>query len=244
MNSWGVFAMLKINNWSSHQSYKDRRPPWIRFHKTMLDNYEFHSMSVNARALLPMFWLLASEDDDPTSGMIQDNYKKIAFRLRCAEKEIISAVMECMEAGFLQVIEKQSCIDSVHESLRDSTQTVTSETETETETYREEAEKNIGDFENFWILYGKIGNKQNALKAFNRIKGVDYETIIRGLSKYQEYCRALNQEQRFIKHASSWLNARGWEDEYTIQQHTVRKSPTADDNCTAGILLAIREYAQ
>lgn len=80
------------------------------------------------------------------------------------------------------------------------------------------------NFDNFWNLYGKIGNKQNALKAFNRIKGVDYETIIAGLGRYQNYCRAIKQEQRFIKHASSWLNSRGWEDEYGIAEQSITKS--------------------
>ena len=56
--------LLKVKDWSSFQSYKDRKPPWIRLHKSLLDNFEFQSMSANARALLPMFWLLASEDDD------------------------------------------------------------------------------------------------------------------------------------------------------------------------------------
>lgn len=125
--------MIKIKNWSSYQSYKDRKPPWIRFHRTMLDNYDFHMMSVEARALLPMLWLLASEDDDPTSGVIKDDCKKIAFRLRQTEKQIIEAILECKKSGFLEVTEKQRCIDSVHESLRDRNQTVTPETETETD---------------------------------------------------------------------------------------------------------------
>ena len=132
--------MIKINNWSSHQSYKDRKPPWIRLHKTMLDDYDFHMMSVSARALLPMLWLLASEDADPTSGKIQSDYKKIAFRLRCTEKEITQAVRECAENGFLQVIDKQPCIESVTKPYKDSLVSVTPETETETETETDKKE--------------------------------------------------------------------------------------------------------
>jgi len=213
--------MIKINNWSSHQSYKDRKPPWIRFHKSMLDNYEFHMMSVNARALLPMLWLLASEDDDPTSGLIKDNTKKIAFRLRCSEKEVTQAIKECVENGFVQVIEVQPCIESVTKPYVNSVVSVTPETETETETYSKEAEKEkeVGDFDNFWNAYGKIGNKQQAIKSYNKsIKGgTTHETIIRGLRNYQTYCRANNTEQRYIKHASTWLNNRGWDDDYTIR---------------------------
>lgn len=83
----------------------------------------------------------------------------------------------------------------------------------------------LSNFENFWIEYGKLGTKQKALKAFKKIKGVDYGKILEGLGKYQAQCRALATEQRYIKYASTWLNERGWEDEYPLpperssQQH-------------------------
>lgn len=94
---------IKINNWSSYQSYKDRKPPWIRFHKTMLDNFEYHAMSANARALLPMLWLLASEYKDPTAGIIDISYKKIAFRLRQPEDIIIATIEEIKGSDFITV---------------------------------------------------------------------------------------------------------------------------------------------
>ena len=123
---------LIMNNWSSLQSYKDRKPPWIRLHKTLLDNFEFHGMSVNARALLPMLWLLASEHSDPTSGIIESSIDKIAFRLRMSKKDVVRGIEEIVIAGFIQ--QKQSCSESVTKTLQDCTQTVTPETEAERET--------------------------------------------------------------------------------------------------------------
>jgi hypothetical protein len=124
--------MIKINNWSSFQSYKDRKPPWIRFHKSLLDNFEYQCMSANARALLPMLWLLASEDEDPTSGLIRDNNAKIAFRLRLPRQEVDEGVAEIEAAGFIE--QNQPCNESVTEPLRNGLESVTPETETETET--------------------------------------------------------------------------------------------------------------
>ncbi len=219
---------IKINNWSSYQSYKDRKPPWIRFHKSMLDNYEFHIMTSNARALLPMLWLLASEDDDPASGLIKDSHKKIAFRLRCTEEELISGIAECQENNFLEVIdqqenqtekplENQGCNETVTKPLQNGNETVTPETETETET---ETERTIVEnkFEEFWIKYGKIGNKQPANKSYNKQikKGVTHDEIIDGLERYQNYCCKLRTERKYIKHANTWLNQEGFRDEYTI----------------------------
>lgn len=125
----------RIKDWSSYQSYKDRKPPWIRLHKSLLDDYEFHRMSKNARALLPMLWLLASEDHDPVSGMLRIGYEKIAFRLRMDAQDVISGITECVAANFLEQIDEQGQL--VTEPLRNCHAGVTPETET----YREETEK-------------------------------------------------------------------------------------------------------
>jgi hypothetical protein len=135
--------MLRIKGWSSFQSYKDRRPPWIRLHKSLLDNYEFQMMSMEAKAILPMLWLLASEDEDPVSGCIRDGYKKVAFRLRVDEQTLIGAIQECEAAGFVEIIEaeKDSENQEVTYPLRNRHETVTPETETETETETEKRRK-------------------------------------------------------------------------------------------------------
>lgn len=83
----------------------------------------------------------------------------------------------------------------------------------------------INKFESFWSLYTPIktsdgfvakGNKQLALKAFTKaMKGASYETIIRGLEQYLTFCRENN---RYTKQASTWLNQRGWEDDYGANQ--------------------------
>lgn len=97
------------------------------------------------------------------------------------------------------------------------------------------------EFKDFWKVYGSVGNKESASIAFNKIKGIDYETIIRGLERYQAYARA-NAEWYSPQHASTWLNASGWESEWQYQDR--KPKPTADDNCTAGIILALREHAE
>lgn len=131
--------MFRVTGWSSFQSYRDRKPPWIRLHKSLLDSYEFQSMSVSARAILPMLWLLASEDEDPVSGLIRDRYEKIAFRLRCSPGEIRAAIDECVAAGFLESLSEEK--HNVTKKVRNRNETVPPETETETETEGEGAQK-------------------------------------------------------------------------------------------------------
>ena len=116
---------ITVKSWLDFQHYKDRSPPWIKLHKSLLDNYEFQCLPVASRALAPMLWLLASESND---GEIPSDMKKIAFRLRMTEKEVVEAMKPLIDAGFLVV---DSCL------LADCYQGATSETEVETEAEKE-----------------------------------------------------------------------------------------------------------
>ena len=87
------------------------------------------------------------------------------------------------------------------------------ETETEGEGEIPPNSPPAGDFEKFWAVYPKKVGKQAARKAFERIKGVPVETMIRAV----EYQRSTEQWRKnngeFIPHPTSWLNRGGWEDE-------------------------------
>jgi hypothetical protein len=118
-------------NWRDFQHYKDRNPPWIRLHKSLLDNYDFQCLPVASRALAPMLWLLASDSID---GKIDATPKRLAFRLRISERESIDALKPLIDNGFF--IMEQDASNMLAECLRDAVP------ETETETLqRTETEK-------------------------------------------------------------------------------------------------------
>jgi hypothetical protein len=133
--------MFRARNWDSFQSYKDRNPPWIRLHKRLIDDINFQKMNADARALLPMIWLLISEDADPVSGMLRLGYEELSFRLRQPEKIIKAAMQEIVKAGFLERIndDNTECYINDTEVLRNCHPET--ETETETETYTEADKK-------------------------------------------------------------------------------------------------------
>jgi hypothetical protein len=91
---------LTPRNWNNFQHYKDRAPAWIKLHKELLDDYEFQCLPVASRALAPMLWLLASEYDN---GVIEGDHKKLAFRLRMSEQEIIDALNPLISSGFFSL---------------------------------------------------------------------------------------------------------------------------------------------
>lgn len=102
-------------NWRDFQHYKDRNPPWIRLHKSLLDNYDFQCLPVASRALAPMLWLLAS---DCVDGQIDADPKRLAFRLRTTEREVIDALKPLIDNGFFVV--DQVAINVLAECLRDA----------------------------------------------------------------------------------------------------------------------------
>jgi hypothetical protein len=73
---------MKIKNWSKFQHFKDRKPPWVKLYRDLLDDIEWHELDPIAAKVLVMLWLIASEDE----GSIPPN-KQLAFRLRMSEKE-------------------------------------------------------------------------------------------------------------------------------------------------------------
>jgi hypothetical protein len=119
---------MKIKNWTKFQHFKDRRPPWVKLYRDILDDLEWHELDPLAAKVLVMLWLIASEND----GCIPDN-KTLAFRLRLTEiktKEILIKLSHWLE---------QEDINSISNGYQvDSTET---ETERETEVEKEKETK-------------------------------------------------------------------------------------------------------
>jgi len=117
---------MRIKNWTKFQHFKDRRPPWVKLYRDILDDLEWHELDPFAAKVLVMLWLIASENE----GQIPDN-KTLAFRLRLTEvktKEIIIKLSHWLEQDDINKISKGYQIDLPERET---------ETELETETKRE-----------------------------------------------------------------------------------------------------------
>ena len=70
------------------------------------------------------------------------------------------------------------------------------------------------EFTQFWDTYPNKKGKQAAFKKWQTItKTTPPSLLIEGAKKYREATR--NQDPRYIKHPTTWLNAGSWEDDYT-----------------------------
>ena len=129
--------MFRVKNWNDFQHYKDRRPPWIKLHKTILEDRRWFALSHASKALAMCIWLLASEHEDPLSGLVTDDIEDLSFRSRQGDAEVAACIKELIKQGFIEQIN-----DDASNVLAERYQHATPETETEAEAEAEaEAEK-------------------------------------------------------------------------------------------------------
>ena len=115
---------LKIKGWSEFQHYKDRNPPWIKLHRTLLDDYEFSCLHDASKAHLMLIWLFASQQD----GAIPDDPKFLMKKLGLESEPNLKLFID---HGFLIV--EQDASNAIAPAA--------SEVRLETEAYKEETYK-------------------------------------------------------------------------------------------------------
>jgi hypothetical protein len=118
--------IIRPKNWKKFQHYTDRKPAWIKLHRDLLDDFEYHRLPVASKALAPLLWLLAAEHE---SALIDADHAKLGFRLRMNEFDVGDAVKPLIDAGFFEVVEP-----SASEVLARPERNGVSERETEEET--------------------------------------------------------------------------------------------------------------
>lgn len=113
--------MISIKNWHRFQHFKDRRPPWIKLYRDLLDDDEWFELDPLASKTLVMLWLIASEDNGNLPCV-----KKLAFRLRKTVRQVETTLCDLSHWLIRDDIVETSC------RCHDDTP--------ETETYKEEKE--------------------------------------------------------------------------------------------------------
>ena len=118
---------LKVKNWHKFQHFKDRKPPWIKLYRDILDDIFFHELDGDSAKVLFMLWLIASEND----GILPSN-KELSFRLRMNLKSMNSCISKLSHWLIQDDISLISDISAISAGYQDNR--LETETETETET--------------------------------------------------------------------------------------------------------------
>ena len=87
----------RIVNFNKFQHFHDRKPPWIKVYRDLLDNIDWFRLSPMAGKSLINLWLLGSES---FGNLPQDS--EIAFRLRLNLQELDAVMKELIKFKFVE----------------------------------------------------------------------------------------------------------------------------------------------
>lgn len=191
----GVYMTIYIKNWKQFQHFKDRRPPWIKLYRELLDDINWHSLDGESAKILTMLWLVASDNQD---GSLPDN-QQLAFRLRITEKQLnqyITKLSHWLIQDDITMISKRYQLDAP-------------ETETETEAKRE---TETDSFAEFWKVYPKKVGKDLALASWKK-KKPRLDDVMFALSWQKQSKDWIKEDGKYIPMPATYLNQGRWKDE-------------------------------
>lgn len=220
---------LTPKNWKDFQHYKERKPVWIKLHRSLLDDYAFLRLPLASQALAPRLWLLASEYE---GGAITASMDEIAFRVRCDISELESALKPLINSGFfiddsnmLAACEQPACLEKSREQVKKEKESCAVAPATRTA-------KNL-EFEEFWKAYPKrqgANPKHPARKKFEALvkNGLSSEVLISAARKYADGEAALGHiGTPYVAQAVTWLNQQRFED-YQLSSEDLARQLSID----------------
>ncbi len=203
---------MKIKNWAKFQHFKDRRPPWVKLYRDLLDDMQWHELDPLSSKVLVTLWLLASEDENQ-EGKLPD-IKTLSWRMRMPEKQI------------------NDCINKLsHWLINDDINTISiqhqndaPETETETETDKKKSESYDSLFDRFYDVYPKKVGKPAALKSFKKFKPDEclLQTMIEAIEHQSQSEQWKTNNGQYIPNPATWLNQERWNDVVEQKQENIK----------------------
>ena len=213
---------LRIKNWSKHQHFKDRTPPWIKLYRDILDDPDWHDLDGDSAKILISLWLIASEDDSHT-GVLPDE-RRLAFRLRISEKQLkihLNKLSNWLIRDDIETISDRHQSDAPERAGEETERETETEGERETESCAVPAQRDglMSRFERFYAEYPKKKNRGEAEKAWKAIKPDEglTEKIIAAVKVARESSDWLKEGGQYAPYPAKWLRSKGWEDEQTTQ---------------------------
>lgn len=159
-------------------------------------------------------------------GHLKHNPIENENQAKAASKNIQALPLSSLYQRVLKLLHKpyhKQLRELLQEQYREQIPEPETETlqKTETETERRNITETKG-FEQFWKVYPRKKSKGQAEKAWNKIKP-DESLLKIILGKIDCACKSSDWTKDngvYIPHPATWLNAKGWEDEY-IKQKTI-----------------------
>jgi hypothetical protein len=228
-----------IKNWHKFQHFKDRRPPWIKLYRDILDDPQWWALPAESARVLVAFWLIASEDPEK-NGTLPDE-RTLLFRLRPMTGKQLREHVTALSHWLIQ-----DDITMISPRYQDDTPETETETETETNTpltplaggnelfaaqepqaetpkakrerkrkRKQQAIAETPGFTRFWEAWPKGGRKagreQCMAKWAARNLEQEADKIVNGVEAAKKHRDWTKQDGDFIPAPIVWLNEKRWE---------------------------------
>jgi len=200
-----------IRNWTKHQHYLNRCPPWIKLENSLMDHYGFDQLSDESKLILILIWLFGSKLGTKKPLIPND---PVWLKKKLNLKKDIN-LKPLFDEGFLIPIN-----DTEPERLQDDSAKTREEEEAAEEkaiVQKKETPPNRRDFDEFWktfpsemkkgkeVAWGKFQAQINTRRDFKNIQKalINYKRDIEHIRK--------THFDRAYQHGSTWFN-HNWED--------------------------------
>jgi hypothetical protein len=203
---------LRIKNWSQFQHFKDRRPPWIKLYREILDDIEWHELDPQAAKVLVMLWLIASESE----GNLPDT-KKLAFRLRLSESrtsDLLSKLSHWLEQVDIKAISDGHQDDAPETEAEKRQREIREEAEAQAALKKEAAEKREREFFDFYEAYPKKEGKKDAQAAWASVVA-PLQLLLDAVAAKAKTPDWQKESGKYIPLPATWLRGKRWEDQGT-----------------------------
>ena len=197
---------VTIAHWNRYQHYSSRRPPWVKLHRSLLDDRAFSELSDYASKLLIQLWLIASESED---GTITGDIEDIAFRVHRDRSEVFPALQELAQQGFIGL-----GADDASAMLAERLQ-VAPESAPETETEKRESRRRTypQEFTSVWNLHRR-GPKAKAYEQYKKAVGevITHDELVKALG---DYVKTLTPDFQGV-HLFRYIRDARWEEAHEV----------------------------
>lgn len=210
---------LRIKKWEQYQHYKQRDAPWLKLYRSLLVSPMWIESNDHQKALMTSLMLLAM-----TSGN-RILYKPMYIQA-VAHLEREPDLKWLMDMDFCEIFDEPSANVIVANNCDASKVAINVGTHIRVEERRGEEKRYIsassdaplGRFEKWYSAYPCKKSKAKAILAFKKINPDDamLQRMIDAIAEQQAERDAKHSSGAFVPswpHASTWLNARRWEDE-------------------------------
>lgn len=203
---------MKVKNWKKHQHYNKPKPPWIKLHRDILNDYDFQKLKPSEKWTVIGLWLIAAETDNE----IPDDPQWLKNRLGLTMDIDLDTLYS---TGFFLEIDTEP-IDALDQAAIDALAL---------EEKRREEERRIAhdQFEKWWEAYQK---KTGRARAEAKWMKLEPDQRLACNAVVDLYVKS-TPEIQFRKDPTTYLNGNHWEDDVSGVQASISGPTVTCSDC-------------